>query len=194
MPATADERRYFVLDVADCKRGDRDYFTKLYQAIGGDELAAFFDYLLRLDLSEFDFRNPPHTTALNRQKLAGADSLTRFWLDCLTNGEIVGADVAGLTVARDTDAWPEDIVAQVLHGAYVAHAHDHGDRRPLADQHMAQRLAKLMPVETLRRDRGRSKPYGEIVRPTRYLIPHLDACRAAVLEAMQISAYTWPEG
>ena len=104
VPATHDERRYFVLDVSECRRGDREYFTRLYSALDGDELPAFLNYLLRLDLSDFDHRNPPHTMALNRQKLASADSLTRFWYDCLTNGEIVGTD--------EPD-WPEDVVAQV---------------------------------------------------------------------------------
>ena len=40
-------------------------------------------------LSDFDHRHAPHTDALNRQKLVGGDSLTKFWLDCLTHGEIV---------------------------------------------------------------------------------------------------------
>lgn len=183
VPVTADERRYFVLDVADTRKGDRGYFNALYQAIDGAELPAFLDHLLQLDLSNFDFRNLPHTTALNAQKLVGADSSTRFWLDCLTNGEIVGTG--------ESD-WPDDIVAQVLHEAYVGHAHDHGDRRPLTAHHMAEKLAKLMPCRNLRRIRP-LKPHGNNQRPTRYALDHLDACRAAFLESMRISAYAWAE-
>jgi phage/plasmid primase-like uncharacterized protein len=183
VPATADERRLFMLDVSDCRRGDRDYFTELHNAIEGAELPALLDYLLSLDLSDFDFRNPPHTMALDAQKLVGADSLTRFWLDCLTTGEIVGTGEGN---------WPEDIVAQVLHEGYVGHAHDHGDRHPLTAHHMAEKLAKLMPGNILRRIRPH-KPYGNNPRPTRYALDGLDACRAGFLEAMRINAYTWPE-
>ena len=183
VPATADERRYFVLDVSDCRRGDRGYFARLHEAIDGPELPALLDHLLQLDLSDFDHRNPPHTTALNRQKLTGADSLTNFWLDCLTNAEIVGTG--------ESD-WPEDVVAQVLHAAYVDHAHDHGDRRPLSDNHMAERLAKLLPDGRLQRTRP-YKPHGENMRPTRYALADLDGCRAAFLTAMQIDVYRWPE-
>ena len=58
VPATADERRYFMLDVSEHKRGDREYFTKLHEAIEGTELQAFLDYLLNLDLSGFQPSQP----------------------------------------------------------------------------------------------------------------------------------------
>jgi phage/plasmid-associated DNA primase len=182
VPATADERRYFVLHVSECRRGDRDYFTKLHAAIDGAELQAFLDHLLRLDLSDFDHRSPPHTAALNEQKLVGADSLTRFWLDCLTAGEIVRTD--------DGD-WPEDIVKQRLHAAYLDHAHDHGDRHPLTQNHMARKLADLMPRRELRSIRP-LRPHGDILRPPRFILPPLSECRASFLERMRIGQYEWP--
>ena len=183
VPATSDERRYFVLDVSECRRGDREYFNRLNEAIDGDELPAFLAYLLDFDLSGFDFRSPPHTQGLNQQKLAGADSVTSFWLDCLTNGEIIGSG--------ETD-WPEDVVAQVLHAAYVDHARDHGDRHPLPDQQMSRKLASMMPGKHLRRCRPH-RPYGENARPTRFILPPLAECRAVFLEAMRIASYEWPE-
>jgi hypothetical protein len=90
------------------------------------------------------------------------------------------------------EGWPEDVVAQAFHAAYVDHAHDHGDRRPLADQQMAMRLANLMPDGRLRRTRP-YKSYGNVERPTRYLIADLEECRAAFLAAMKIDHHDWPE-
>ena len=83
VPATAGERRFFVLNVSSCHKDDRAYFDPLCQAINGEELASFLHDLLALDLADFDHRNPPHTSALNEQKLFTADSFERFWFDCL---------------------------------------------------------------------------------------------------------------
>jgi hypothetical protein len=182
VPATPDERRYFVLDVAEDNRDNGQYFDKLYQAINGAELPALLDYLLKLDISDFDHRRPPHTAALNQQKLVGDDSLGKFWLDCLTLGEIVGTDGG---------VWPEDVVKQTLHDAYVAHAHDHGDRHPMSNAIMTKKLAELIPGKILRSTRP-LKPAGDVARPPRYILPSLDECRAAFLEAKNINKYAWP--
>ena len=184
VPATADERRYFVLDVSERRRGNPNYFTALYRAIHGAQLSAFLAYLLNLDLADFDFRNPPHTAALNRQKLRSADSLTAFWYDCLIAGAIVGIE--------DTD-WPLTIVTQALFGAYVRYAHDHGDRHPLSDAMAVKKLAELLPDSGFRPFRPRLQG-GD--RPPSYKLPSLDECRAAFLAAMKIDGHggAWWDG
>ena len=74
VPVSADERRYFVLDVSDAKRGDTPYFNALFAAIEGDELAAMLHDLLARDLTPWNGRSAPHTKALNDQKMIGGDS------------------------------------------------------------------------------------------------------------------------
>jgi hypothetical protein len=187
VPVTADERRFFVLDVPETKKGDRKYFTALADALES-ELPPFLHHLLEVDLAEFDHRDPPHTDALNEQKLLGLDSVGRFWLDCLTNGEI-----PNVFVPEEANAgWPEDVVVSVLHGAYVEYAKARGERYLMSDNHMAARLAELMPDKVLRRYRPENKPYGGIARPRRYALQGLGECRTAFLTAMNIASYLWP--
>jgi hypothetical protein len=184
VPASADERRYFVLDVLDTHKGNKAYFTKLADAIEGDELPALLDYLLKLDLANFDHRNPPHTEALNKQKVIGGDSLQKFWMDCLTTGAIVNAEI--------DDDWPESVRCEDLHSAYVEHAHALGDRHPLTVQQMGAQLRKLCPGGVLKVIRPRTKDGAEL-RPRHFALQCLDLHRKAFLKAMNIDGHDWPD-
>ncbi len=182
VPVSADERRFFVLDIGG--KRDRAYFKELVEAIEGPELQGFLEHLLKMDLSAFDHRNPPHTEGLNRQKLIGANSVVKFWHDCLWHGEIVGTPI---------DDWPGNVVVQVLHGAYVEWAQAHGDRYPVDDIRMAKELDGMMPADHPLQIIRPREAYGETSRPRRYVLPPLDKARSAFLAAMRIAtAYDWP--
>ena len=182
VPASSDERRYFVLDVSDIRKGDYAYFEKLKAAIDGEELSAFLNKLLNLDLTHFNHRNPPHTAGLNQQKLIGADSLQKFWMDCLTAGTIVNMGM---------DDWPTSVPRDELHEAYVEHAHMHGDRRPLTSEQFGARLRQLCPDGTLKVIRPRLDTANN-GRPRCFVLKTLEEHRRAFLEAMNIGAYDWP--
>lgn len=185
VPASGDERRYFVLDISEARKGDRAYFSSLAAAIEGDELPGFLNRLLSVDLSDFDHRNPPHTEGLNKQKLIGASTLRQFWHDCLWHVGIVGTPIG---------EWPTDVVVQHLHSAYLEYAVQHGDRYPLSDARMARELSEILPDrKPLKTIKPRGKPYGNIDRPNRYILPDLGVARAAFLTAMNINEeYEWP--
>ena len=186
MPASADERRFFLLDVSDCKKGDLDYFNRLAAAIEGSELQHFLDFLLNHDLARWQHRAAPHTIGLNEQKLIRADSVTRFWMDCLSVGTIVASGME--------ETWPEDVPVLVLHAAYLDHAHAHGERHPATIEWFSRRLAALMPNGELKRIRPR-KPHGDEPRPSRYALASLVDQRAAALQALNIEAgaYAWKD-
>src|SRR4051812_542055 len=111
VPATKDERRFFVLDISDHRRGDFEYFDALAKAVQGEELAAFLDFMLKYDLGKFNVRKVPHTDALNEQKLLSLDTAEGFWYECLCEGCVVGSD---------NHAWQDDqfVATQFLYDCY----------------------------------------------------------------------------
>lgn len=88
VPATSDERRYFVLDVSDERRGDHVYFRALRQEMNNGGRSALLHYLMHYDLSDFEVRSVPDTKALSQQKLQGLRGFERFWFDILDSLEM----------------------------------------------------------------------------------------------------------
>ena len=87
VPASEDERRYVVFDVAATHQRDPEWFGPLYQEIEGGGPAAFLHYLLSVDLAGFDVRNVPQTDALRDQKIASLRGVPRWWFEVLEKGD-----------------------------------------------------------------------------------------------------------
>ena len=51
-PVALDDRRLAIFDVSPCEKENHEYFARLDAAIDGDEGAAFFNFLMTLDLSK----------------------------------------------------------------------------------------------------------------------------------------------
>lgn len=86
IPATADERRFFCLEVADNRRGDFRYFRAIRRQLDNGGLAAMLYELLHRDISKFDVRDLPASPALAWQKTFSLDSVAKWWLTVLTRG------------------------------------------------------------------------------------------------------------
>jgi hypothetical protein len=82
IPATQDERRWFILNVSDKRRKDFPYFKKICDDMAAGGRANLLHYLLNLDVSGFEFRNVPDTEALLEQKertRSGIELLIEGW-------------------------------------------------------------------------------------------------------------------
>ena len=107
----------------------------------GAEAAHFLHHLLAFDLTGFNVRKAPGTAALADQKILGADSLTRYWHECLQAVDIVGGWVPN--THRDADGFPTKIAKSVFCKAYREHAREHGERYPMHPVQVSKRLAEL---------------------------------------------------
>ena len=68
IPATQDERRWFILNVGEKHRKDFPYFKKICDDMEAGGRANLLHYLLNLDLSKFEFRDVPETEAMLDQQ------------------------------------------------------------------------------------------------------------------------------
>jgi hypothetical protein len=86
VPASLVERRWFVLDVADSRAGQLDYFKAIVAEMETGGIAAKIWDFLRRDIGAFEPREVPQTQGLRDQKLHSLDSLHRWWLAVLGRG------------------------------------------------------------------------------------------------------------
>jgi hypothetical protein len=92
IPAGADERRFVVVCVSDCYKQDHEYFAHLNTHMNNGGLAAFLDFLLKLDISDFNIRAVPSTKALDEQKLLSMQPLEAWLYSRLQEGQLKKLD------------------------------------------------------------------------------------------------------
>jgi len=139
VPASHDERRYFVLDVPDTRIGNRAYFNALYAQMESGGLAALIYDMLRRDISGFDPRDVPSTEALVEQKQLSLDSLDRWWLDVLERGFVWrsrhGVDTFG--------GWDEFVSTELLNGSYLQWCRESRESRSKSRVELGVRMTKM---------------------------------------------------
>jgi phage/plasmid-associated DNA primase len=99
VPASADERRYFVLDVGEGRMQDRAYFAAIADELDNGGREAFLSLLLQWPLKGVDVGNVPQTDALQRQKVRSFEPFEQFVYDLLSGALIEGAEFALLDCA-----------------------------------------------------------------------------------------------
>jgi hypothetical protein len=82
IPATADERRWFILHVGEKHIKDFAYFEKICDDMDAGGRANLLHYLLNLNISKFEFRDVPETDAMLDQQertRSGIDLMVEGW-------------------------------------------------------------------------------------------------------------------
>jgi hypothetical protein len=115
VPATSDERRFFVLDVSDCRIRDIPYFDAITAQMKCGGLAAMLHDLLNRDISNFNVREVPQTEALADQKRHSLDSLHRWWLTVLQRG-FVWRSRYGASIFTE---WSDFVSTELLYRSYL---------------------------------------------------------------------------
>lgn len=152
VPAALDERRFFVLDVSDGRKGDHDYFEAIHAEMNDGGYEAMLHELLIYELSRFNVRDVPKTSALQDQKKRSLDLKLSWWREVLMRGYVFRSK---LGLEDDFGQWNGFESTEVLFESYLDYA------KARAERHLMSReeLGKFM------RDMGceSKRPSGRVV-------------------------------
>lgn len=188
VPASPDERRFFVLDVTNDKKQDQEWFGKIANEFENGGLQAFLHDMLHFDYSEIDLRNPPRAPGLIEQIAIGLPPHVKWWHSALEQAAFESAREQG--VSADCDGWadgPVEIPKQTIHqnfNEYVAGAKG----RPWTPSNVGKFLASIVPG--LDETRPADADGG---RPRCYVLPALADLRKAFTEKFHVKFATESE-
>lgn len=110
VPASHDERRYAVFDVGEGKKQNRAFFQSMREGMEAGGYSLLLRYLLDYDIGQVEFNAAPATKGLLDQKISSLDAFHQWWLQCLTEGKLVGSDFGS--------EWPTEIGKERFRSAY----------------------------------------------------------------------------
>lgn len=171
VPATFDERRFFVLEVSRRRAKDTTYFRKVRRQMfkeGG--VGALMHFLRSIDINDFDVRNPPVTKALIEQKIEGLRGINKWTRQLLTRGQINSGDSFD-DLEADWSGGPVRVACEDLYAEFtewVRRTPHQGDTPDNAK--FGKELRELIGVKHTRRRVGGSPRYF-------YEIPSLGECK-----------------
>ncbi|MGF1757563.1 DUF5906 domain-containing protein [Photobacterium sagamiensis] len=100
VPQSADERRFFILEVSEQKKQDPAYFEALYTDINSSEvIGQFFNFLQNYDLSRFNLHKAPKTAATDQQIIESLPPEAKWLQALLDEGSLEDSDFFSEAVA-----------------------------------------------------------------------------------------------
>jgi hypothetical protein len=180
VPVALDDRRFFMLDVADDHRKDTSYFGEIADELDNGGYEALLHHLMTLDLSGINLREAPNTDALDEQKQLNMSPEESWWYDKLHEGRLL---------ARQ-ETWERSIPKQELLNDLIQFVKVYaGNYMNRCSMHrLTKFLTRVMPagypqLRTLKVSPQPNAPYSTglsfCTNPRCYVIPSLEDCRNA---------------
>ena len=202
IPASHDERRYLMLDVAADRKGDAGYFRRLDRQMERGGLAAMLHDLLHLELGDFHPRMVLETAELIEQKLHSLDSLHRWWTAVLDRGFVWRSRFGH----RDFLNWDTFVSTELLNQSYRQWCTDnrvvYPEHRETLGRFMAKSYRPLRPrgawavYEAESVDREHPEPVVKMNRPHGFEVGDIDTARRVFVESLRFppGTFAWDRG
>lgn len=178
VPASADERRFCVLDVNDKFLEDEEFFIALNRELyeeGG--IGALLYDLQAMPLGGWHPRQEvPQTRGLAAQKLASLDPAARWAYEVFLEGSF----------GEGSAEWPDSIECRRAHALCVDAARKLSRGKPPSSADLGRALRRICPAISLIRPR-----VGGNAGPRHYDLPPLAECRVA-FERWLGTSVEWP--
>jgi hypothetical protein len=189
VPVGFDERRFCVLDVSSTHMQDSTYFSAIEQQMKSGGYGGLLHMLLSMDLSGFNVRRMPKTSALQEQKVFSFTPEQEWWFGKLQMGQVFAGE-----------PWPEHVLASRLAFDYTSYGrtwntNHRGNATRLgrflrsACPHGWKLRVQLTGKHSVVTEGGEIKT---VERPHAYVLPDLATCRAHWDSAFG-GPYSWEE-
>jgi hypothetical protein len=176
IPAGADDRRFFVLDVGEEQKQNRAYFQPLLEQMKNGGREKLLHTLMTADLSGFDLGKVPKTDALKEQKTYSYTIEQSWWLEKLEAGSLF-----------DDGLWTTRVEKQRLYVDYLDTCESLRAYRPLSLISFSRTLNKLCGGKVEGHAYIRSEQHARV---RAFIIPTLEECRQ-VWDTIY-APYEWP--
>ena len=186
VPATYEERRFLVLDVAPTHMQDKIYFGAIDADMESGGLANLLHMLQTRDLSNFDHRSVPDTDALQDQKVHSMEPFEEWWFRKLCENSL----------HMSHSEWEAPIPKDVLVDDYFLYAQKSAARKRTSATLLCRFIEKCTPdLEAFSAMYRRLEKNGDPLstRVMWWKFPSLASCRAGFTEYMGSgNALQWP--
>lgn len=190
VPAGSNERRFFVLDVGDGEMQNKKYFSAIQAQMNSGGREALLHYLLTYDISNFEVREVPKTSALQEQKVLSMENDEAWWYEKLEEGRLL----------KEHDTWEREIMKDSLQDNYITFMQRIGIMRKSSPTVLGKFLSKVCPKGSVKSYQRMANvkilgSFGEEMMVNRrtyfYELPTLEACRAH-WDAKHGGPFNWP--
>lgn len=172
------DRRFFVVQVSDKRKRDREFFGALEHQMNHGGKEALLHYLMNYDLSGYDLGVFPNTRAVYEEKMNSFNPVQKFWFSRLQEGTLLSSE----------SCWGTGMVsAKDFKNEFFRFCSEVGISRIQHESEFGKELRKLLPGK----DDPKIRSSHSGIRTYSYQFPSLEVCRKYFSEIIKYDI-PWP--